>query len=287
MTARLSLVGLVVADRYRLMEVIGKGGHCMIYRGLERASDREVAVKVLINELPQHAELEARLGREHDALVALTGTSALRAYGLHRHGNATYLVTELLRGQDFDHYLSDIELQEQKLSPRTLVEYLEPIVLTLETAHMKGILHRDLKPGNIFILGRGTDGGVRLLDFGLSYSESSRPITQDGMILGSPSYIAPEVWEGNPRALDVRADVYSLGAIIFRALAGRVPFPSGSLLDKARAAKSAPRPSLHAIRPDLPKALDTWVEQALAADRNQRFARVRAMWSALRDIMRA
>jgi serine/threonine protein kinase len=281
----LSLVGRIVAERYRLMEVIGKGGHCMVYRGVERASDAQVAVKVLLEGLLHHDELEARLQREYDALVALKGTSALRAFGLYREGGAVYLVSEFLRGQDFDHYLSDVESQGTRIQVPTLVEYIEPIVSTLEAAHDKGIWHRDLKPGNIFVLGRGTEGGVRLLDFGLSWSEASRPITRDGMIIGSPSYIAPEVWEGNPRGLDLRIDVYSLGAIIFRALAGSVPFPTKSVLGKAEAAKSAERPSLRALRPDLPLGVDEWVRQALAADRSQRFSRVRAMWDALRAIL--
>ena len=267
------------------MDVIGKGGHCLVYRGVERASDAQVAVKVLMEGLAHHEELEARLQREYDALVALDGTSALRAFGLYRQDGATYLVSELLRGQDFDHYLSDVEAQGMRVEIPTLIEYVEPIVSTLEVAHDRGIIHRDLKPGNIFILGRGTSGGVRLLDFGLSWSEASRPITRDGMIIGSPSYIAPEVWEGNPRGLDLRVDVYSLGAIIFRTLAGIVPFPTKSVREKAEAAKSAERPSLHALRPDLPKAVDQWVRQALAADRSNRFSRARAMWTALRAIL--
>jgi serine/threonine-protein kinase len=235
--------------------------------------------------LAHREELDARLEREHDALVALDGTSALRAFGLHRQDGATYLVTELLRGQDFDHYLSDIEAQGMRIETRTLIEYLEPIVSTLDVAHQLGILHRDLKPGNIFILGRGGPGGVRLLDFGLSWSERSRPITRDGMIIGSPSYIAPEVWEGNPRGLDLRVDVYSLGAIIFRALAGRVPFPTLSVREKAEAARTGERPSLHALRPELPKGVDGWVREALAADRADRFPSAQAMWRALRAIL--
>ncbi|HVU01607.1 MAG TPA: serine/threonine-protein kinase [Polyangiaceae bacterium] len=280
-------MGLVVADRYRLMEVIGKGGHGLVYRGVERSSDREVAVKVLMSDLPQYPELEARLEREHEALVALEGTAALRVFGLHRQHGSAYLVTELLRGQDFDHYLSDIESQGERMNLRSLVEFIDPIVTTLEAAHDRGILHRDLKPGNIFILGRGTAGGVRLLDFGLSRLESSRPLTQDGIIIGSPSYIAPEVWEGNPRGLDHRADVYSLGAILYRAMAGEVPFPVTGLAEKARAAKTAPRPSLRQKRPELPEGIDAWVGQALAVDRERRFHRARAMWSALREIVRA
>lgn len=263
------------------MEVVGRGGHSLIYRGVERASGSEVAIKVLHKGIPQKAELEARMRREHDVLVALAGSAAPRVHGLWHEEGSLCLVMEFLRGQDLEEYLSDLEAQGYRVEAQTLVEVLEPIIDTLEAAHERGIVHRDLKPGNIFVLGRGGPGGVRLLDFGLAATESAAPITADGIIIGSPSYIAPEVWEGNPRALDLRVDVYSMGAIIFRALAGQVPFPVTGLREKLAAATSAQRPSLRALRPDLPPGVDQWVEQALAIDRETRFSRVRGMWNAL------
>jgi serine/threonine-protein kinase len=202
-------------------------------------------------------------------------------HGVCHEESAFCLVTELLRGQDFDDYLSDIEDQGLRIDAGTLAEFVDPIVDTLAVAHERGIVHRDLKPGNVFILGRGGPGGVRLLDFGLSSLESSTPITRDGVVIGSPSYIAPEVWKGRPRELDHRVDVYSLGAVLFRALAGRVPFPAPSLREKLHAATTAERPSLHAVRPDLPPAVDGWVRTALAVDRRDRFSSVRDMWQSL------
>jgi eukaryotic-like serine/threonine-protein kinase len=277
----LSWIGRVVADRYRLMEVVGRGGHSLIYRGVERASGAEVAIKVLHHGIAQKDELEARMQREHDVLVSLAGSAAPRVHGVWYEDASMCLVMEYLRGQDLDEYLSDVEAQGHRVEIPTLVELLEPIVDTIEVAHDRGIVHRDLKPGNIFVLGRGGPGGVRLLDFGLAATESATPITQDGIVIGSPSYIAPEVWEGNPRALDLRVDVYSMGAIIFRALGGQVPFPVSSLREKLAAATGARRPSLRALRPDLPPGVDEWVEQALAIERNKRFSRVRGMWNAL------
>jgi serine/threonine protein kinase len=276
-----SLIGRVVAGRYRLMEVVGRGGYSLVYRGVDRATDEQVAVKVLHDGLPNKEELEARLEREHSALVALEGTAALVPRGLHLEDGRLCLVTEYLRGQDFDEYLTDIESQGLLIDLRTFAEYLAPIVDTLEVAHDRGILHRDLKPGNIFILGRGGPGGVRLLDFGFSTSARAARITRDGMVIGSPSYIAPEVWEGKPGALDHRVDVYALGAIMFRALGGRIPFPAGSIREKIHAARHAPRPSLRALRPELPPGVDAWVAGALAVDRAERFAHVRPMWTAL------
>ncbi|MET0594318.1 MAG: serine/threonine-protein kinase, partial [Polyangiaceae bacterium] len=153
---------------------------------------------------------------------------------------------------------------------------------TLEAAHVRGIVHRDLKPGNIFVL---DSGGARLLDFGLAKVMAAAPLTNSGMVAGSPSYIAPEVWKGNPRALDHRIDVYSLGAIIFRALSGAVPFGGKDILEKLALVTTGDRPSLHELRPDLPQEVDTWVAEVLAVDPDLRFRQVRGMWNALRGIL--
>jgi serine/threonine-protein kinase len=114
---------------------------------------------------------------------------------------------------------------------------------------------------------------------------AASPLTNDGMIAGSPSYIAPEVWRGNPRVLDHRIDVYSLGAITFRALSGSVPFAGHSLIEKFQLATTGDRPSLYAERPDLPREIDSWVAQALAIDPDMRFHQVRGMWNALRSVL--
>ncbi len=260
------------------MGVIGRGGHSLIYRAVERAGEGEFAVKVLHDGVPYRRELEVRLEREYDSLVALSGTAAPRVFELCREDGALCLVMEYLHGQDFDEYLEDLETQGRRLEVPTLVEIVDPIVNTLERAHHLGIVHRDLKPGNLFVLGRGGPGGVRLLDFGLARSASTPPITRDGFVIGSPSYIAPEVWEGNPRSLDLRVDVYSMAAIIYRALAGQVPFPVTTLKEKMHAAKAGERPSLHALRAELPPSIDGWLGQALAVDRDRRFTSVRGLW---------
>src|SRR5258708_23209879 len=133
---------------------------------------------------------------------------------------------ELLVGEDLDDYLSEIESVGQRLSVYRLFELLDPIVDTLEAAHVRGIVHRDLKPGNIFVL---ESGGVRLLDFGLAKVMAASPLTNDGMIAGSPSYIAPEVWRGNPRPLEQRLDLHSIGTIYFPPLARQRSFARSSL----------------------------------------------------------
>jgi hypothetical protein len=125
-----------------------------------------------------------------------------------------------------------------------------------------------------------------LLDFGLARLRSAAPLTAAGMIVGSPSYIAPEVWKGRPEGLDQRVDVYSFGVAVFRALANRLPFEGTTLQDKFRLTTTAPRPSLRALRPDLRSDVDDWVGMVLAIEPDERFSSIRGAWNALLESVR-
>jgi len=233
---------------------------------------------------------------------------------------ALCLIMELLEGLDLDDYMARVELSQQQMEAQHVVELLDPVVATLERGHELGIIHRDLKPGNIFVVGAGRAEGsgaycfapvqaqqaggaavaralvrsepaatqqgqalrhsVRLLDYGFCRALDTRSITPDGTVLGSPSYIPPEVWRGKASQTDPAGDVYSLGAIVFRLLSGQVPFEAGTLRERLQLVCDGERPSLHALRPDLPLAIDEWVRQVLAISPAHRFRRVSAMWSA-------
>ncbi|MET0594106.1 MAG: serine/threonine-protein kinase, partial [Polyangiaceae bacterium] len=153
-------------DRYELKDVIGRGGHGVVYRAFDRQLAVDVAIKFLHESIAIDPQYNIRMLREAQVMAALTGTSAIRVYGLNTTPDgALYLVMELLSGRDFDTYLADLEGGGTRLSVYRLFELLDPIVDTLEAAHVRGIVHRDLKPGNIFVL---DSGGARLLDFGLA-----------------------------------------------------------------------------------------------------------------------
>jgi serine/threonine protein kinase len=275
-----TLEGTVVSERYELGEVLGKGGQGTVYRARDRSTGRGVAVKMLSPGVANNPEFAVRLAREQEVLVALAGTAAVAVYDLCRApGGSLCLVMELLEGVDLERHLAELERRREHFSKERINAVFEPVVDTLERAHDVGIVHRDVKPSNIFLLKNG--GGTKLLDFGLSRMRSAAPLTAAGMVVGSPAYIAPEIWKGQSEAVDGRADVYSLAVILFRCLCGAVPFESESLVDMMRMVTSSPRPSLHAARPDLPRAVDIWVEKALAVDRTQRFEDVRSLWKAL------
>jgi serine/threonine-protein kinase len=285
MTSVSELSGRVLDGRYQLLTLIGQGNHGVVYRALDLQTRHEVAIK-LLRDIEANPEYYVRMVREARAMAALAGTSAVQVHGFGSDvDGAFYIVMELLVGMNFEEYLNRVEARGGRLPLEHMVWILDPIVATLDAAHERGIVHRDLKPSNIFLIDAQLGGGVRLLDFGLVKLMGARPLTRQGVVAGSPSYIAPEAWAGNPTTLDNRIDVYSFAVIAFRVLAGRVPFDSADLFQKLEMVTKGKRPSLHALRPDLPADIDVWVEQALAINPDYRFARVRAMWNALRHII--
>jgi eukaryotic-like serine/threonine-protein kinase len=270
-------VGQVIGQRYALESVIGRGGQGTVYAALDRWMSRRVAVKILGSKAAREPHMLERLMREQQAMTVLKGTSAVELFDVCRgNGGELCLVMEILKGQDLDEHLYALEQRRERMPLARVAEIFEPIVSTLETAHAAGILHRDLKPANIFLL---ESGAVRLLDFGMARLTKSAPLTAAGTVMGSPSFMAPEAWTGVSDLLDQRADVYALGVILFRVLAGELPFSGDSLKEKFLNTTTSVRPSLLKYRPDLPPDADQWVALALAIDREQRFGNVRALWT--------
>jgi eukaryotic-like serine/threonine-protein kinase len=275
----------IVGGRYRLIGVLDRGGQAAVYRGVDLRMGDEVAIKVLVPPQKVDAAWRERMLREVHALTVLAGTAAVRIYHqVWGDDGALFLIMELLRGANLETCLDAAKERLQQLGYADLLPIMEPVVSTLETAHAAGILHRDLKPGNIFVQ---NDGTVRLLDFGFAKFLRMRSVTLAGHIAGSPSYIAPECWKETTESLDQRIDVYGFSAVAFRALAGRPPFIGDGVIQIMRQCTSAPRPSLHALRPDLPPAVDDWVKAALAIERDERFTTVRASWRALSSVLQS
>jgi serine/threonine protein kinase len=276
--------------RYLLGDELGRGGHGVVYRAQDQQTGEEVAIKVLkhnVAEDPQYAE---RLRREAESLRALWGTSVVKFlnYGADAFGSV-YLVMELLVGETLDDHLYDLEEFGHLVTPFQLLITLDPIARALLAAHSKGIVHRDIKPGNIYLVDPAFAGAqdqarpgapsVRLMDFGLAKLAGAEGLTQAGMIAGSPSYIAPELWRDERP--DHRIDVYSFAAVIFRALAGQPPFWAPSTAELLIQVTTSARPRLTDFREDIPPQIDQWVARALALQRDDRYPYVTSMWNDL------
>lgn len=272
-----------VAGRYLLLAEIGRGGHGVVFRALDEQTGDQVALKVLAGELAQERQFVLRLWREAQSLAALMGTSVVQVYEFDTDPRGfVYMAMELLDGDPLDVFLHELESFGHRMSVVSVVEALGPVAHALSAAHAQGIIHRDVKPANIFLLAPPPASGTRLMDFGLAKTPDPETITESGMIAGSPSYIAPELWNSGP--FDHRIDVYSLGAVIFRALAGRAPFVAEATLDLYHLATEAPRPALTSFRPEMPREIDGWIERALAIEADRRFGDVATLWAHFEDI---
>jgi CheY-like chemotaxis protein len=265
------VTGSVLEGRYRLEERLGVGNFSVVFRATDLESGRGVAVKVLRNTLGEPEIGIARMQREGVAGRRLEHPSAVAIHDFRITAAGTaYLVMELLEGQTLDLQLRDRGPQ----APERCCEILFPICELLAQAHAMGIVHRDIKPGNIFLHQQGGEEVVKVLDFGiakpLSDAALERNLTLDGTILGSPAYMAPERLRNRP--FDGRADVYSLGIMLYEMLAGRLPFTAANndpMSVVAMHLNERPEP-LTRWRPDLPPAVDAVVAGALDKDCRRR-----------------
>jgi serine/threonine-protein kinase len=244
-------------------------------------------MKVLSVDAGKDPHQVERMLREQQAMLAMAGTCAVSALDLCRLASgAPCLVMEWLEGRDLESQLTEWEAAGQRQSSAFVLELMRPLTDTLQRAFELGIVHRDIKPGNVFLTAGSAvspmpAGAVRLLDFGLSRMRSAAPITAIGMVMGSPSYIPPETWRGNSSLIDHRADLYSLAVIVYRLLAGCLPFETPSLLKKLELVTTGERPSVCALRKDLPGTADDWMRRALAIEPEQRFQSGREFYEAL------
>jgi formylglycine-generating enzyme required for sulfatase activity/serine/threonine protein kinase len=259
---------LVDHPRYRVVATIGAGGMGAVYRAEHRLMDRPVALKVIRGDLLGSAAMVERFRREVKAAARLAShPNIVAAYDAEQAGETHMLVMEFIEGTD----LARLVKSRGALPVGEACEYARQAALGLQHAFEDGMVHRDIKPQNLM---RTTRGQVKILDFGLarfaSEVASQGGMTAEGMVLGSADYIAPEQID-DPHAADIRADIYSLGCMLYFLLAGRPPFPEGSLIRKLLAHREdTPRP-LTELRADVPPALVRVVERMMAKDPARRF----------------
>jgi serine/threonine-protein kinase len=220
----------VFDDKYRLEQLLGRGGMGAVYRARDMRLDRLVAVKVVRAELINDPDARRRFRREAQIVARLQhpGIVAIFDYGTLPDGGA-YLVMELVIGEDLRREL----VREGPMEPERATRILSSVCGAIEAAHRQGILHRDLKPENILLPDSGL--GPKVVDFGVAKitdtggDEGGRTLTQGGTIIGTPAYMAPEQLRGE--SVDGRADVYSLAVLTYETLTGRLPFGAGSLVE--------------------------------------------------------
>jgi CheY-like chemotaxis protein len=257
--------GSVLGGRYRLEEPIGGGSFGTVFRARHLELGRDVAVKILATSAGTDPEALARFRREGDSACRVQHPNAVAVFDFAVNpGGVAYLVMELLSGHSLEK-----ELEERgPLSPVRCAEIVVPVCAALAAAHAAGVVHRDVKPSNVFLHRTPTGEVTKILDFGIAKlaaeSAIGQSLTIDGSLLGTPAYMAPERFRRGP--LTPKSDVYSVGAMLYEMLAGRLPFiPSSSdpLALVAMQAEEDP-PPLRLRRSDVSAQLEAVVLQALA-----------------------
>ncbi|MBO6934622.1 MAG: serine/threonine protein kinase [Deltaproteobacteria bacterium] len=277
-------VGMVLQDRYRIVRKIGEGGMGAVYEGEHVLIKRRVAIKCLHSQFATNPEIVARFHREALAATSIGHQNIIEVTDMGRFDDGSvFMVLEFLHGRDWSDDIDDNGAQPLQ---KTL-HILDQVCDALTAAHAKGIIHRDLKPENIYLIERGNDPDfVKVLDFGISkFKDSSgggKGMTQTGTTLGTPYYMAPEQAQGK-KDIDNRADIYSLGVILFQALTGQYPFDDESYPMLVLKICTEPPPPLRLYRPDLPEELELLIAKLLAKDPSARFPDCESLKAALQQ----
>ena len=260
MTERLApSVGETFGD-YTIESSLGRGGMGTVYLAMHRRLARKVALKVIAADLALDEDFRARFLRESQLAASLDHPNVIPIYDADEVDGVLYLAMRYVRGRSLQALIRD----RSSLSPTETLWIAEQIGDALDAAHNAGLVHRDVKPANILIAEPGDH--AYLCDFGLAKRTSSRGMTQVGSFLGSVDYCAPEQIEGRP--LDGRADIYSLGCVLFHCLAGRPPYIRETDIAVLHAHLHDPRPDLSRVRPNLPSSLDGVLVTAMAQSRD-------------------
>jgi serine/threonine protein kinase len=270
------IVGQLLDGSYEVLRVIGEGGMGKVYEARHtRLHTKRFAVKLLHQELARQPDVVTRFQREAEAASVLTHPNVVGVYDVNTSADGRpYIVAELLQGEDLGSYLDRLG----KLHTAEAVHIVRQVCHALGAAHAHGIVHRDVKPENVFLA--GPTGTVKVLDFGISkVLETSDGLTKTGTVMGTPDYMAPEQARGD--RVDSRADIYAVGAILYRALTGRKPFEGNDAMAILTAVltQEPVRPST--LEPKIPLSLELVVQQTMAKMPNERFATMDALEQAL------
>ena len=270
----LAEIGSVLGGRYRLVELLGQGGMATIYRATDSQLGRDVAVKILRPEYGRDPDFVARFRAEAQAVASLSNPNIVPVHDFGMDPVGPYIVMSYVDGED----LATLLRRTGPLQPRQAARIAAESARALAAAHARGIIHRDVKPGNIML---AQDGRVEMTDFGIARAISEAQMTLPGTTLGSVHYFSPEQARGEPAT--ERSDIYSLGIVLFELLTGRRPFEGDSAAAIAMARLSGPAPMPSTFRAGIPLELEAIDRKALALDPADRFASAGAMADALEN----
>ncbi len=265
-------IGQTLGGRYRLIELLGSGGMATIYRATDTQLGRDVALKLLRPEYLRDPDFASRFRSEAQAAASLSHPNVVTVYDFGEDPSGPYIVMELVDGED----LATILRRSGALPPRQAARIGAGVAQALAAAHARGLVHRDIKPGNVLI---GADGRVKVADFGIARAVAEAQVTLPGTTLGSVHYFSPEQARGEQAT--AASDIYSLGIVLYEMLTGVRPWEGDSAASVALARLSGPIPDPATVRPSVPPDLASITRKALALDPNDRWPSAAAMADAL------
>src|SRR5215211_202828 len=280
-----AMQGNVISNRYELEGRLGSGGMSSVYKATDRVLERTVAVKVLAEHLSDDEKFVARFRREALAVAKLIHPNIVQVFDTGVDADRHYIVMEYVRGRSGAQLLQ----AGREISPLEAVEIGAQSCAGLEYAHRQGIIHRDVKPGNLMVIGGPADDGdsgrgemtVKLTDFGIARATEQTRLTQVGSVVGTAAYLAPEQARGEEAT--PASDVYALGVVIYQLRTGRLPYEGSSLAELAiRRENERPLPPT-SYNDAVPETLSAAVLRALESDPAERFGTARSLADGLRS----
>jgi tetratricopeptide (TPR) repeat protein len=261
-------IGTVLAGRYEILNLIGRGGMGAVYKARDTELDRTVALKLIRPEFAKNPEILRRFKQELILARQVTHKNVIRIFDLGQSDGIKFITMDFVEGQD----LRQLLLEKGKLAPDQAARIMLQICRALDAAHSEAVIHRDLKPQNIML---DANGRVYVMDFGIARSAYLPGMTQTGALIGTPEYMSPE--QGRGEKLTERSDIFSLGIIFYELLTGKSPYYSDTPLATLwkRMTEKAPPPVV--VDPTLPQALSDIVAKALEIEPKNRFATAREM----------
>ncbi|MDD6673449.1 MAG: Stk1 family PASTA domain-containing Ser/Thr kinase [Eubacteriales bacterium] len=240
-------VGKRLDGRYEVQEIIGVGGMSVVYKAYDNVDDRTVAVKILKDEFLNNEEFKRRFKNESKAIALLSHENIVKVYDVNFGEKLQYIVMEYIDGITLKEYIN----KQNSISWNDALFFMTQILRAVQHAHDKGIVHRDIKPQNIILL---PNGNIKVTDFGIARFSRSDTKTLTEQAIGSVHYIAPEQAKGE--VTDEKADIYSIGVVLYEMLAGKVPFDSENAVSVALMQVQANAQKLTQINPDIPKGIE-------------------------------